>query len=143
MINLEPISKTIQERMFEKMRALGKTSGVAPNESSGDRLTTDQIMARTTFLRMTSGQTNAVILMGGKLKDDLQSTSGYNDIYGPRTYKTGGQKATAFETFDIDETGEPTGFETEYYGGIESNSTVFSNNSKRPMPGIKSAEISL
>ena len=101
MINLEPISKKIQERMFEKMRVLGRTSKAVPNKGKNGELTTEKMSSRTTFLRMTSGQTNAVVLMGGKLKDDLQTTAGYNDIYGPRTYKTGGMKGTAFETFDI------------------------------------------
>ena len=32
MINLEPISKKIQERMFEKMRVLGRTSKAVPNK---------------------------------------------------------------------------------------------------------------
>ena len=142
MINLEPISKKIQERMFEKMRVLGRTSKAVPNKGKNGELTTEKMSSRTTFLRMTSGQTNAVVLMGGKLKDDLQTTAGYNDIYGPRTYKTGGMKGTAFETFDIDEDGDITGFETDYINAFESDTLRFSNNKRRPMPGIKSADIS-
>ena len=79
MINLEPISKKIQERMFEKMRVLGRTSKAVPNKGKNGELTTEKMSSRTTFLRMTSGQTNAVVLMGGKLKDDLQYAT-YNDV---------------------------------------------------------------
>ena len=137
MINLEPISKKIQERMFEKMRVLGRTSKAVPNKGKNGELTTEKMSSRTTFLRMTSGQTNAVVLMGGKLKDDLQTTAGYNDIYGPRTYKTGGMKGTAVEAFDAD-----LDSFTDYHNAFESDTLRFSNNKRRPMPGIKSADIS-
>ena len=60
-----------------------------PAKSGGD-LTHAKMATRSTFLRMTSGQLNPVILMGGKLKDDGTIPGGYEDIYGQRTYRTGG-----------------------------------------------------
>ena len=88
MINLTPIPNRIQKRLFEKMKVLGRTSSY-PNKSSNGALTHDKMATRSTFLRMTSGQINPVILMGGKLKEgyDVGLTSnrglpgGYDEIY--------------------------------------------------------------
>ena len=69
MINLAPIPKKIQQRMFEKMNALGNYVYDDPfvsNRTSG--LTMSQMATRITYIRMASCQTNAVILMGGLLK---------------------------------------------------------------------------
>ena len=41
--------------------------------------------------------------MGGKLKDDGSMYGGYDDIYGSRSYKTGGKKGEGLEIFDLDE----------------------------------------
>ena len=61
MINLEPIPKKIQKRLFEKMRALGRQSTSTTGQSiDTDALTHEKMESRTTFIRMTSGQTNAV-----------------------------------------------------------------------------------
>ena len=94
MINLEPIPKKIQERLKEKMNVMGRTRPISPNESKSKSvdygLTHAKMATRSTFLRMTSGQLNPVILMGGKLKDDGSIPGGYDDIYGSRSYKTDG-----------------------------------------------------
>ena len=73
MINLQPIAFNIQKRLLEKMRVLGRTSSTAPGESTTgeiEGLTHEKVTLRSPFIRMTSGQPNAVTLMGGKLKDD-------------------------------------------------------------------------
>ena len=91
MINLAPIPKKIQQRMFEKMNALGNYVYDDPFESNRtSSLTMSQMATRSTYIRMVSGQANAVILMGGKLKTDSSMPSTYNDIYGTREYKVGG-----------------------------------------------------
>ncbi len=95
MINLTPIPQQIQKRLFEKMRALGRSTSF-PSESSNGVLTHDKMVTRSTFIRMISGQVNPVVLMGGKLKEgyDVGLTTnrglpgGYDDIYGSRTYQT-------------------------------------------------------
>ena len=92
MINLTPINKKIQKRLFEKMRVLGRETSTNTNQSSQGGLTHKDIATRSTFLRMTSGQLNPVILMGGKLKDDGSMYGGYDDIYGSRSYMTQGLK---------------------------------------------------
>ena len=96
MINLTPINKKIQKRLFEKMRVLGRETPTNTNQPAkgGGDLTHAKMATRSTFLRMTSGQLNPVILMGGKLKDDGSMPGGYDDIYGSRTYKTGGKLDT-------------------------------------------------
>ena len=66
MISLTPIPNRIQKRLFEKMTVLGRQSSF-PNKSSNGVLTHDKMATRSTFLRMTSGQPNAVVLMGGRL----------------------------------------------------------------------------
>ena len=108
MIDLEPIPQQIQRRLFEKKRVLSRDKNNTPNTSKSKDiqygLTHAKMATRSTFLRMTSGQLNPVILMGGKLKDDGSIPGGYDDIYGSRTYKTGGKKGEAIELFDLDET---------------------------------------
>ena len=95
MINLDPIPKKIQQRMFEKMNALGNYVYDDPFESNRtSSLTMSQMATRSTYIRMVSGQTNAVILMGGLLKPDLSMPTTYNDIYGRITYKVCGVRDT-------------------------------------------------
>lgn len=96
MINLTPIDKRVQRRLFEKMRALGKEV-VYPEDSKGV-LTQSDMMTRTTFIKMVSGQKSPVILMGGELMNDttmnfdgdivntFRNANGYQDIYGPRFF---------------------------------------------------------
>ena len=65
MINLTPIAKNIQKRLFEKMKVLGRETSTAPNQpakGSGE-LTHAKMATRSTFLRMTSGAINAVVTM--------------------------------------------------------------------------------
>ena len=96
MINLTPINKKIQKRLFEKMDILGRKTSTNTNQPAkgGGDLTHAKMATRSTFLRMTSGQLNPVILMGGKLKDDGSMYGGYDDIYGSRSYKTDGTQHT-------------------------------------------------
>ena len=107
MINLEPISKKIQERMFEKMRVLGRTSKAVPNKGKNGELTTEKMSSRTTFLRMTSGQTNAVALVWAYAQDtianaDLLMTTNnvvvqcdINRTFEVNIYRSGGGSGTA------------------------------------------------
>ena len=143
MINLTPISERIQKRLFEKMRALGRSTSF-PSESSNGVLTHDKMVTRSTFIRMISGQVNPVILMGGKLKDEGNFAVGYDDIYGTRTYTKLNEDmveslGTSFEegNFGIDETLKSV-MQSFKLGETE----VLNNPLKRPMPGIKSIDAS-
>ena len=81
MINLTPIAKPIQERMFEKMSVLGRKEKYIGKESETGKLRLQDMATRTTFIRMTSGQENPVVMMGGELKPDGMMRTGYKDIY--------------------------------------------------------------
>ena len=127
MINLEPIAKQVQKRLFEKMRAVGRETSYS--DSPTDVLTQQEMLTRTTFIKMCSGQTPHVILMGGEMTYNAtdpdgygapgyeQMTGGYRDIYGSRIIS---------RPKDWDEWTE--GPDTE-------------NPIKRPMPGIKSIDV--
>ena len=65
MINLTPISKPIQERMFEKMSVLGRKEKYIGQPSKADKLLLQDIATRTTFIRMVSGLESPVVMMGG------------------------------------------------------------------------------
>ena len=145
MINLQPIARNIQKRLLEKMRVLGRTSSTAPGESTaGERegLTNAKVTMRTPFLRMTSNLPNAVTLMGGKLKDDGTMPGGYDEIYGPRTYRQANQEdqAKAAELYNEENF---SGYNrTQLEDIIDSGGKKIQvNTSKRPMPGLKSADI--
>ena len=105
MINLAPIPSKVQQRLFEKMRALSR--GESYPDSNREMLTLDKMSSRTTFIKMISGQENPVILMGGELLPtgtvtdsdgnpslfDARSAvvsgkvaAGYDEIYGPRKF---------------------------------------------------------
>ena len=99
MINLTPIHHKIQKRMFEKMRVLGRETSTPPNQSAkgNGELTHAKMATRSTFLRMTSGNTEPVILMGGKMVEETSAdflttttklAGGYDEIYGPRPFIT-------------------------------------------------------
>jgi len=123
MINLEPIDEAIQKRLFEKMRALGRRP--AYSDSPTDILTQKDLMTRTTFIKMVSDQPRPVILMGGELKRRPGGGAireGYEDIYGSR--------------LSIDDV-----MEQSIIQGVVL-STDNSNPNKRPMPGIKSIDVS-
>ena len=145
MINLTPINKKIQKRLFEKMRVLGRQTSAAPNQPAkgGGGLTHAKMATRSTFLRMTSGQLNPVILMGGKLKDDGSMYGGYDDIYGSRSYKTSDEslfsmRGTRQETFNAE--GELE-LEDAYTGGTSATTNKLSNKLKRPIPGVKGVNV--
>ena len=131
MINLTPINKKIQKRLFEKMDVLGRKTSTAPNQPAkgGGSLTHAKMATRSTFLRMTSGQLNPVILMGGKLKDDGSMSGGYDDIYGSRTYNKSTYKGIPLTTNDLEDMGPYT------------EPTTLENKLKRPMPGIKGVDV--
>ena len=135
MINLTPIARQIQKKLFEKIDALGKEKKY-PNNVSDDVLTQSDMMTRTTFIKMVSEQQKPVILMGGELLNDttmnfeanlvdtLRNASGYQDIYGPRFSSTA---EDSMAEFDED-------------GGL--NLPGFTENElRRPIPGIKSIEV--
>ena len=90
MINLTPIAKPIQERLFEKMRVLGRGKKYIGQPSKADELQLQDMATRTTFIRMTSGQEHPVVMMGGELSDDKKMRAGFADIYGPKTYSKQG-----------------------------------------------------
>ena len=84
---LEPIDKEIQLRLFQKMRILGR-EGNSPNTTVNvDDLSYDKMATRSTFIRMTSGLNEPVVLMGGELvetaDEDLNivrnMTQGYDE----------------------------------------------------------------
>ena len=100
MIDLTPIDKRIQKKLFQKMKLLGR-DGNSPNETvKVGGLTHSQLVNRTPFIRMTSGLDTPVILMGGELTSDSTDSegnmtllgnigrlaAGYDEIYGPRSY---------------------------------------------------------
>ena len=83
MINLTPIAKKIQERLRQKMDAVGRDAPYFPDDKT-NKLTQDKMMTRTTFIKMVSGQKNPVTLMAGELKEGGLAAGGSDDIYGPR-----------------------------------------------------------
>ena len=124
MINLTPIAEAIQKRLFQKMKLLGRTGNTPNNPVSVGGLTNNQLSVRSTFIRMSSGLEEPVILMGGELNKDGEITAGYDDIYGPRK----------INTYKKDEFGK-------VLDSVETlNMTT--NEFKRPMPGIKSIDVS-
>ena len=137
MINLTPIAAQIQRRLFEKMRVLGRDQteqiGSANKQNRKDpdgTLTHAKLATRSTFLRMCSGQTNPVVLSGGKLKDNNNIPGGYDEIYGSRTYHTPTIDGELISAEDMQDIGY-------YY----TEKRTFENKNKRPMPGLKSADI--
>ena len=66
-----------QQELFEKMKVLGRENLSETNQSKDtNNLNHTKMVTRSTFLRMTSGQINPVVLMGGKLKDLMKSGAG-------------------------------------------------------------------
>jgi len=82
MINLTPIPTRIQERMREKMDALGRDTPYFP-DSESPILTQEQMLSRSPFMKMVSGQKKPIILMGGELNSN-GIPGGFDDIYGSR-----------------------------------------------------------
>tara|TARA_R110002020_G_scaffold252930_2_gene466727 strand:+ start:5386 stop:8442 length:3057 start_codon:yes stop_codon:yes gene_type:complete len=150
MINLNPIPKKIQERMLEKMKALGRESSTILSSTNPNRLTPEKMNTRTTFIKMVSGHTNSVTLMGGKLTEDRNMAAGYNDIYGPRIYKEteeeeinklAADQAQHVLGDDVPKKKSPEEFAINNYKFGPKAKTI-SNDGSRPMPGIKSIDVS-
>jgi hypothetical protein len=145
MINLTPIAKNIQQRLFEKMRVLGRANTATTNTPKNGELTHKKMASRSPFVRMSSGQLNAVTLMGGILKDNSIIRGGFDEIYGTRTYKKRGTEKTK----EIDVEGGSSfegaweGFTTTVATGeFNINTTDVNKGKMRPMPGIKSIDVS-
>ena len=125
MIDLTPIDKRIQKKLFQKMHLLNRGT---PGETVGG-LTHNQLSVRSPFVRMTSDSKNPVILMGGELTygttdsdgfgvaGSQRLAAGYDEIYGPRVV----QKPDDYDFFD--------------------DNTNTENKFKRPMPGVKSIDV--
>ena len=136
MINLTPIAKPIQERMFEKMKVLGREKKYIGKPSKADELQLQDITTRTTFIRMVSGQQVPVVMMGGELKPDGMMKTGYKDIYESRTIGLQ-EQADLAEAYTMEDYN--TYSESELDKGIETRQVK--NKMKRPMPGIKSIDV--
>ena len=73
MINLTPIDARIQKRLFEKMKVLSRENSSLTNQPAAvGGLTHAKMATRSTFLRMSSGLEEPVILMGG---ESIEETS--------------------------------------------------------------------
>ena len=134
MFELEPIPEKIQKRMFQKMALLARDTKKVKD------LDIKKLSSKSTFARMTSGQTHPVVLMSGTLNSDGNIAGGYNDIYGPRTYKGLSQE----EALDLYNSGDTVNYnELELESIIErgGDGVGIKNNLKRPMPGIKSIDV--
>ena len=83
MIDLTPIAKNIQKRMFEKSNTLSRTTD-ATNSSAGG-LDIYKLSARTVWLRMTSGLKTPITIQGGELTTDKNTAAGYDQIYNAKT----------------------------------------------------------
>ena len=160
MFNLTPIAESIQKRMYEKMRVLGREKGTTNQSrfSLSDKLTLKKLSTRSTFIRMTSGLSNPVVLMGGMLDENKNMTFGYDNIYGPRTYSErvfeGEYKKTLEQNIKLFSRDHKPGWQgTDEKSAKDENirrtyfetltkSAQFDNTAKRPMPGIKSIDVS-
>jgi len=122
--------------MFEKMKVLGRKEKYIGKESEADKLRLQDMTTRTTFIRMTSGQVNPVVMMGSELKPDKTMRAGYKDIYESRTpgFQEQVDLAVAYERGDYN-----TYSESELDVYMETNQVK--NKMKRPMPGIKSIDV--
>ena len=148
MIDLTPIDKRIQKKLFEKMKLHGReghTPGTTVNVSG---LTNNQVKIRTPFIRMTSGLEVPVILMGGELSRDQKLQFGYDEIYGPKTYNLNNEKSreAAGDVYkSMSSTikkgyGNAENFIDDYLATGAPTSTA-RNVFKRPMPGVKSIDV--
>jgi len=141
MVNLNPIDERVQQRLIDKMRALGKETSYA--DSTSQNLSQKEMTTRTTFIKMVSGQTNAVVLHAGLSTEDNNIAGGYDDIYGSRTYKEGGRNKLQSDIFkaSIDETSNIN--EVLENNEVKSGTAKTVNaKDRRPMPGIKSIDVS-
>ena len=150
MISLTPIAREIQERMFEKMRALRGHKSSPNNSTSTDTLTFDNLATRSTFIRMVSNQESPITLMGGALKDNQELYSGY-DIYSPRSYTVGKSTSENYEgsleqnlkLFSAVPEVKGLDFETRKIAFRKLNQEIKTvNPNNRPAPGVKSIDVS-
>ena len=119
---LEPIDEEIQLRLFQKMRILGREGNSVNQTVNVGDLSLDKLATRSTFIRMTSGLNEPVIIMGGELLETADESfnivrntrGGYDEIYGARPY------------YAADDT-------------LNQN-LLGLNKFRRPMPGIKSVD---
>ena len=145
MINLEPIPKIIQQRMFQKMKALRNHNTSGPNTSNNsNELTFDDMATRTTYIKMVSNQFDPVTLMGGKLKGDGNMYAGY-DAYSPRSYGAEEyvgslvQNTELFASQPLLQGQSMLNRASAFYEEPANRTTV--NQNSRPMPGIKSIDV--
>lgn len=83
MIDLTPIAKNIQKRMFEKSNTLSRTADATNSPAGG--LDIYKLSARTVWLRMTSGLKTPITIQGGELTTDKNTAAGYDQIYNAKT----------------------------------------------------------
>ena len=72
MIACTPIHPKIRNKLNAKMEVLGRTSPPANTETSTNKLKTEDVFTKSTFIRMTShvaSPMKPIILMGGELFD--------------------------------------------------------------------------
>ena len=81
MIDLTPIAKNIQQKMFEKMKLLGRENNSPNKPVSLGGLTHNNLAVRVPFIKMCSSLKNPVILMGGEINEDGTIKEGYNELY--------------------------------------------------------------
>ena len=88
MINLTPISKVIQKRLFEKMKVLGREQIYdSSSPRSKDTLSLGDLSVKSTFIKMVSGTEEPVIINGGELLSDPSTFQdnkmavGYEQVY--------------------------------------------------------------
>ena len=148
MINLTPIAKPIQERLFEKMRVLGRSKKYIGQPSKADELQLQDMTTRTTFIRMTSGQENPVVMLGGELSDDGKMRAGFKDIYSSRSFRESTatnpvlkERVTPVEMSKASVASSGTAAINNPLQTFEVNVTGGSSIMGRPMPGIKSIDV--
>jgi len=81
MIDLTPIAKNIQQKMFEKMRLLGRRDNSPNKIVNVGGLTHNKLAMRTPFIKMCSSLKDPVILMGGEVNEDGTIKAGYDQLY--------------------------------------------------------------
>ena len=78
MIDLTPIARKIQQRLFEKSTILSRAGD--PNVPLGG-LTHDKLASKTVWFRMTSGAVKPVTIQGGELLSDRSTAAGLDQLY--------------------------------------------------------------
>ena len=144
MINLSPIAKKVQKRLFQKMAALNKD--VKYPDSDPNVLSESDMLTRTTYIKMVSNQKPSIVIMGGELipkgEDEMtlegdlvdlyRPADNFDDIYGPRIVKRTLAEDTLGDEYAMDDD-EPIPGSTK---------VVNPNKKSRPYPGIKSIDVS-